>query len=50
MMSMSITMEITPRGYGYWRILVATHDGALLESSPNELALIAEPDGEGPYR
>lgn len=36
--------------YGYWRILVATHDGALLSTSPGEVTLVAELAGDGPYR
>lgn len=36
--------------YGSWHILVATHDGHLLEVGPSKVTLVADPSGEGPYR
>lgn len=35
---------------GYWRIMVATHDGTLLSVDYNKLRLIDDSDGAGPYR
>lgn len=36
--------------YGSWSILVATHDGKLLGASLDQLTLVAERAGNGPYR
>jgi hypothetical protein len=35
--------------YGYWRMLVVTHDGTLLSVEYGQCKLVAEPD-TGPYR
>lgn len=35
--------------HGSWRVLVATHDGRLIDATWPELILIADPDN-GPYR
>ena len=36
--------------YGTWRILVATHDGTLLEYGTRDMTLVGEPQQGGPYR